>query len=505
MKKNLMILGTESEVGKSTISIALCRLLKKKGYDIAPFKGITLSSESKKNSEGEDISIEQFVQAEACEIYPKGIINPIIIKENEKKNDKIMINGKFYRNKENCQHDDLKDDFEYFIKESLEKIMNNHNHIIIEGNGALIQEEYKYASIANEYIANLSDSEIILVANNENGGAIASLYGTLMLIDDELKSSIKGIIINKNKDNTNYLNKKIEELYEKFNIPVFGVIPYENIEIEKEKSVIKKIRSTKKSGLNIGIIKLENISNITDFYPLETEKNINIRYISSASELEGANLIIIPGSKSIIDDLETIRKNGIYEKIIELHNNGATVMGICGGFQMLGRNLISKENQKIIEGFDMLPFNTKFSLDKRTVISRGIVCSMENELKHLSNVKIYGYEIQNGSSEMLDDGEVFIIDKNNNIVGLSNDQGDVFGTYIHGIFEVEEFRKKLINGLKEKYNVVIENSTEEKEKYKIYRLEQYDKLAEIIEKNISLQDVIHLLEDDSKNTKEDEE
>lgn len=486
MKRNLMFLGTESGVGKTTISIALCRYLKKQKYNIVPFKSISICTEAKKNISGEYISVEQFMQAEACEIEPKGVLNPVCIKEDS---NKIFINGKFYRNKENFKSDELIEDFKSFIKEDFEKICEEYEYRIIEGNGALSQNEYEYNFISNNFTTELTESDIILVSDNERGGAIPSLYGTLMLIDENIKGKIKGIIINKNKDTTDSLKNQIRDFEKYSNIPILGVIPYKNIELDKEKTVIKKIRSTKRSGLNIAIVKLDNISNLTDFYPLELEKNINIRYVSSESEIEGANLIIIPGSKSPINDLNKLKESGMYNKIIDLHKKGATVMGICSGFQMLGKNLISTEDNLAIEGFDMIPFNTKFSLNKKTAIAKGIVCSMDNKLKPLSNIRIYGYEIQNGYSEMLDGGEVFIIDKNNNIVGLSNESGDVFGTYIHGIFEIEAFRKNLINSLKEKYDVIIENSIEEKEKYKMYRLKQYDTLTELIENNIDLDKV----------------
>ncbi len=492
MNRNLMILGTESGVGKTTVSIALCRYLKNQGYNIAPFKSISICREVKKNDLGEYISVEEFVQAEACEINPRGILNPICIKEDS---NKILINGKFYRNKENFKSDELIEDFKAFITEDFEKVCKDYEYRIIEGNGSISQKGYEYNFISNDFTKEISDSDIILLSDNERGAAIPSLYGTLMIIDENIKKSIKGIIINKNKDNSDSFKEQLKQFEEYFNIPILGTIPYENIELDKEKTVIKKIRSTKRSGLNIAIVKLDNISNLTDFYPLELEKNINIRYVSSENEIEGAHLIIIPSTKDILGDLNKLKENGMYNKILELHKNGATVMGICSGFQMLGKHLIATEEKMPIEGFEMLSFNTKLSLNKKTAIARGIVCQMENELKSLSNIKIYGYEIQNGYSEMLDGGEVFIIDKNNNIVGLSNETGDVFGTYIHGIFEVEEFRKKLLNSLKEKYNVVIENSVEEKENYKIYRLKQYDKLAKLIEENVDLLKVKEFLED----------
>ncbi|MBP1888476.1 adenosylcobyric acid synthase [Clostridium moniliforme] len=504
MKKNIMVLGTASSVGKSTVLTALCRVLKKKGYDVAPFKGINVSLNSTKNKMGEEIAKAQFIQSEACEITPKGIMNPILIKPSSDNKAKIFVNGKSYCNKENCNDDEVNKDLKEFLKEGFEKLSKEYDNIIVEGRGSAFDVNLKCNEMSNFYIANLTNSDVILVGNDEKGGAIPSIYGTVMLLKEEERKLIKGIIINKVKGDINEFKNNISILEEKLNIPVLGVLPYKELTIENEETVTKRLRSNKRSGLNVAIIKFQHISNITDFYPLELEKNVNIRYVKTPNELEGANLIILPGSKSITYDLEYIKSNGLYDKIVELQKNGATVMGICGGFQMLGKNIIdsssNEEDNKIIKGFNMLPLNTTLSSDKKTAISNGIVCSMKNELKSLSNIRVYGYEVHNGFGEMLDNGEVFIIDKNNNVIGLCNEKGDVFGTYIHGILEGEEFRKNLINDLKKKYNVVIENSKEEKEHYKKYKLEQYDNLGEFFEEHINMDKILEIL----KNEKEEE-
>lgn len=507
MKKNVMILGTASSVGKSTIATALCRFLKKKGYDVAPFKALNITSKTNSIGNGEEIGRAQIVQAEACEIKSEYIMNPILIKSIANKKTKIIVNGKFYCHKDNCSYEELSKDLKEFIKEDFEKLAEKHSNIIVEGEGSCIELGSKNEDLANFYTAKLTNSDVILVGNSEEGGVFSSIYGTIMLLDEEDRKLVKGIIINKFKGNKDELENGIKELEEKLKIPVLGVIPYEELNIEDEVIITKRLRNNKRSGLNIGIIKLSHISNLTDFYPLELEKNVNIRYVKTPKELEGANLIILPGSKSIMYDLNEIKSNGLYDKIIDLYKEGATVMGICAGFQMLGRNIInnldSNNSRKCITGFEMLPLDTKISFERRTVISKGITCSMENELKDLSNIRIYGYEIQNGYTEILDkNGEVFIIDKNNNITGLCNENGDVFGTYVHGIFEIEEFRKKLINHLKEKYNVVIENSKEEKENYKKYKLKQYDKLCKILEDNIDTEKILNLLKTEEEESEE---
>lgn len=507
MKKNVMILGTASSVGKSTIAIALCRFLKKKGFDVAPFKAINTTSKTGKVENDEEIGYSQIVQAEACELKPESIMNPILIKPTANKKTMIIVNGRSYCHKENCSFEDLHKDLRDFIKEDFEKLENQHENIIIEGEGSCMELGAKSENLANLYTAKLTNSDVILVGDSEKGGVFASLYGTVMLLNEEDRKLIKGIIINKFKSDREELENGIKELEERLNIPVLGVIPYEELNIEDESVINEKFRNNKRSGLNIGIIKLSHMANITDFYPLELEKNVNIRYVTSPNELDGANLIILPGSKSIMEDLNEIKANGIYDKIIELQKQGVTVMGICAGFQMLGRNIVNdiySNSEKCITGFEMLPIDTKISFERKTVISKGIICSLQNELKDLSNIRVYGYEVQNGYNEILEgDGEVFMIDKDNNITGLCNKNGDVFGTYLHGIFEIEEFRKKLINHLKEKYNVVIENSKEEKENYKQYKLNQYDKLCKILEENVDTEKILELFKNKEEEVKEE--
>ncbi|WWU63444.1 cobyric acid synthase [Clostridium baratii] len=511
MSNSIIILGTASSTGKSTVSTALCRFLKKNGYNVAPFKSLNISLKSRVTKKGEEIGRSQLVQAEACEIEAEGIMNPILIKPSVKNKTQVIVNGKKHCDMENCDIKELSNDFKDFIKESYDELSNKYENIIIEGLGSCADIQFKEDDIANFYIAKNTNSNAILVADYDKGGVFASIYGSIMLLEEDEKELIKGIIINKYRENNidkdrekfNQAIKKIEEL---INIPVIGVLPYEDLNIEEEEIITEKLREKKRSGLNIAIIKLPHISNLTDFYPLELEKNINIRYAKTPKELEGANLIILPGSKNTIYDLEYIKENGVFDKILELHKNGTSIMGICGGFQILGKSIIDLSNnqseKRIIEGFDLLPIKTSFSLNKKTTISKGIVCSVNNELRELSNIRVYGYEINSGASEMLDGpGEVLIIDSNNNVTGMSNAKGDVLGTYIHGIFEGVEFRYKLLNHFKEKYNVIIENGKEEKENYRSYKLKQYDKLCKVFEENVDTDKILEII----KTKKEEEE
>ncbi|MEG1002439.1 MAG: cobyric acid synthase [Clostridium sp.] len=498
MSNSIMILGTASSVGKSTVATALCRYLKKNGYNVAPFKSLNISLNSGVTKQGEEIGRAQLVQAEACEIIAEGLMNPVLIKPSVNKKTQVIVNGKVYCDMENCDYNDLNRDLKSFVKEAYENLSDKYDNIVIEGSGSCCEINLKDTDIANFYTAKITNSDVILVGDIDKGGIFASIYGTVMLLEEDERKRIKGVIINKFRGDLESFKPALKQLEELIKIPVLGVLPYEDLDIEDEDSVTERLRSNKKSGLNIAIIKLPHMSNFTDFYPLELEKNINIRYVKTPKELEGANLIIIPGSKNTIYDLESIKENGLFDKILELHKDGSSIMGICGGFQMLGNCIIDalgvEGEKRIIDGFDLLPLKTKFASDKKTSISKGIVCSMENELKEISNVRVYGYEIHNGSSEMIDgQGEVLIIDNNSNVIGISNTKGDVLGTYIHGIFEGTEFRHKLLNHFKDKYNVIIENSFEEKENYKKYKLKQYDKLCSTFEKNIDADKVLEIL------------
>lgn len=491
MSKSIMLLGTASSVGKSTIATAICRYYTNKGFKVAPFKALNISLNSYVTEEGLEMGRAQVVQAEACNLSPKAWMNPVLLKPSANMKTQVIVNGKVKCTMDAYKYKDLNKELKEVVKEIYHEESKKFDLMVLEGSGSCAEINLKDTDIANMYMAKVSNADVILVADIDRGGVFASVVGTVMLLEEEERKRVKGVIINKFRGNIDSFKPAMKQLEDIIKIPVLGVMPYSELDIEDEDSVTEKIKnkSFDKNKLDIAVVRLKHMSNFTDFNALERFENINIRYIENKEELGTPQVIIIPGSKNTIEDLRILKKNGIYEEIKKLEKTGTTIIGICGGYQMLGNLIedklgiegeVTKE-----EGFGFLNTTTTFNEEKTTKQVRAKIIS--NKLKELNNINICGYEIHNGITICNNKEEEFIRSEDNEVLGAINESRNVFGTYIHGLFDYEDFTKKLLNYLFDKNKI---DYKENFKSYKEYKLKQIDNLTKIFSENINIDKIL---------------
>ena len=339
-----MLLGTASSVGKSTLATAICRYFTNKNLKVAPFKAMNISLNSFVTEDGLEMGRAQVVQAEACNITPQAFMNPLLLKPNGGKT-QVIVNGKVKFIMDAYKYKEINKELKKEVSNTYNSIKENYDLIVLEGSGSCAEINLKDTDIANMSMAKIADVPVILVADIDRGGVFASVVGTIMLLDEEERKRVKGVIINKFRGRVDLFKSAMKQLEDIINIPVLGVMPHCTLDIEDEDGVSEKIlgKNNKKEKIDIVVIKLSHISNFTDFNNLERMDGISVRYVKDVDEIGNPHMIIIPGSKSTIDDLKYIKETGLYEKIKKLHSNGCLIFGICGGYQMLGEKIIDDE------------------------------------------------------------------------------------------------------------------------------------------------------------------
>lgn len=495
MANKIMLLGTASSVGKSTVATAFCRYFRNKGLKVAPFKALNISLNSFVTVDGLEMGRAQVVQAEACEIVPTAFMNPILLKPSGNLKTQVILNGRVHCNMDSYKYKELNKELKRVAIETFYNLEKNYELMVLEGSGSCAEINLKESDIANMSMAKASNSPVILVADIDRGGVFASVVGTIMLLDEEEKKLVKGVIINKFRGKIEYFKPAMKQLEEIIKIPVLGALPYADFDIEDEDSVTDRIKNKEVKGLDVVVIKLPHMSNFTDFNALERIEGVQVRYIREASELKTPHIIIIPGTKNTIGDLRAIKLNGIFKRIVELKEEGVIIFGICGGYQMLGEiieDLDGIEGEKAKEeGFGFLGIKTIFDKEKLTRQIKGTVIECSDILRNCNGVTVSGYEIHNGKSIVSKDSKIFIKDANDEVAGLCSENGKVIGTYFHGIFDKGIFARELINNIKEYNGIGL--SDKENLDYEKYKLKQYDKLALLLEENIDMKKVEEII------------
>lgn len=491
---NVILLGTASGVGKSTLASGICRYLKKKNLKVAPFKALNISLNSYVTKEGDEMGRAQVVQARACGIEAKAIMNPLLLKPCGNNKTQIILNGKVHSNMNSYKYKEMCEFFRGEVKKSYEKISKEFDFIVLEGSGSCAEINLKNTDIANTYMAKSVEAPIILVSDIDRGGVFASVLGTIMLLDEEERKLLGGVVINKFRGDKEKFKPAIKQLEDLIGVKVLGVMPYFNLDIEDEDGVSDKInnKEAKDNSLDIAVIRLKHMSNFTDFNSFNRVSGVSVRYVKTLEELKNPDIIILPGTKNTLSDLRELKSNGLFERINGLVNEDKVVLfGICGGYQMLGKEIKDplgiEGDIKGEEGFNLLSLSTEFNELKTLKHTRGVVVSNHDFMKNSLEKEILGYEIHNGESKILDSKNVFIEDENKNILGLSNEKGNVYGTYIHGLFDSTKFLNSLVETFKEKFNkdllITEENAVLS---YDEYREKQYDELLKLMEENLDI-------------------
>lgn len=490
--RNIMIVGTSSGAGKSITVTGLCRVLKKDGNSVCPFKSQNMALNSFVTKTGREMGRAQVVQALASEIEPEAFMNPILLKPTTDRKIQVIVNGKSIGNMSGIEYGKFKTSLKPEIMKAYNHIRETYDISVIEGAGSPVEINIKEEDIANMKMAEMADAPVILVADIDRGGVFASIYGTIMLLSPEERKRVKGVIINKFRGDVNILKPGLKEIEDLTGVPVVGVMPYSNIDIEDEDSVTERFRSLKENkGIEISIIKLKHMSNFTDFDALKIADDVNIKYVTSPKELGNEDIIILPGTKNTIEDLKEIKDNGIATEIIKASKNGKIVIGICGGFQMMGEKIKDpyeiESSIKEIPGLGLLELETVMEKEKNTRQYSGTLKNCSGLLSGLENENINGYEIHQGVTN----GKETQITDDDRVVGVV--KGDnIFATYIHGIFDNEKVTRNILNLVRAKKGLDIQN---EGMTFDEYRMHELDKLEKIMRENIDIKKIYEIIGD----------
>jgi len=530
--KSLMIQGTSSHVGKSVAVAAICRILKQDGYSICPFKSQNMALNSFITASGGEMGRAQVVQAEACGLEPEVFMNPVLIKPVADARAQIIFMGKVLKNMSASEYDGKKKIFLDKIKELLDDIKSKFDYVIIEGAGSPAEINLLENDIVNMRTAVIAGSPVILVGDVDKGGVFASFYGTVKLLPATFQKYIKGLLVNKFRGDVSLLQPGNDYIAQKLDIPVLGTIPYfRDIHIEEEDSVnlereqeraasLSRSKGNKVDGrVVIAVIYLPHISNFTDFDALKHEEEVSLVYVRSAADLAvlDPHLIIIPGSKSTINDLIYLRESGIEKEIKKQCSRQTSVIGICGGYQMLGRVITDRfksesKSTGSIEGMGLLNIATDYLQKKNTYQVEfdlkdgirdlfGTCCNTLGDLSGGSSQykKMKGYEIHMGISKVMGPGNdlipLFNISRRGNEEAIMEDgllrldrenKKMVMGTYIHGVFDNYIFRRSLLSVLKGLYNIRSGPTGSSIRSYDDFKQSQYDRLADLFRENMDM-------------------
>lgn len=502
--KALHICGTGSGVGKSVIVSALCRIFLQDGYRVCPFKAQNMALNSFVTKEGGEIGRAQAFQAEACRIEPHVDMNPILIKPTADKHAQVIVHGEPIANMSALAYARHKKRLSRATFNSFDRLSKKYELIVMEGAGSPAEINLKSHDIVNLKMACYADAPVILVGDIDKGGVFAWLVGTLELLEREERKQIKGFIINKFRGDAKLLKPGIGFLEKRTGIKVLGIIPYfhpsgrNSIKISEEDSVpLDNFKGVDRSGrrkLNIDVIYLPHISNFTDFDALEREPDVKLRYIKNPESLNSPNIIIIPGTKNTANDLRYLKESGFAEKISSVMRNdkSAVLIGICGGFQMLGTRICdphrTESRQKETNGLGILEMETIFGKDK--------VLSQVKAKEASSGLEVSGYEIHHGKSRNIRNymSAFNIIERKGKIVrdtdGIVAMNGRIYGTYIHGIFDADTFRRKFLNRirLKKGWDVLSDKTNFNPDR-------ELDKLASLVRKNMDMRYLYKIIKD----------
>lgn len=446
-----MVVGTTSHAGKSLITSAICRMLARKGIRVTPFKGQNMALNSYVTANGGEIGYAQAVQAWAAGVSPSIEMNPILLKPQGDMTSQIILKGQPAGVvKASEYYENFFDIGWQTIKECLAILGAEFDVIVCEGAGSPAEINLKHRDLTNMRVAKHLNANTVLVVDIDRGGAFAHVVGTLELLEPDERALIKGVIINKFRGQISILEPGIKWLEERTGIPVLGVIPWidEVFPAEDSLSLLERRSSNEKTDINISIIKLPRISNFTDFDPLDSEASVTIKYIHPGEELGYPDALIIPGSKTTISDMLTLKKSGMDQQIKSYLDGGGTVMGICGGFQMLGQVLVDAEGIEgepgKHEGLGLLPIQT-FLSPKKITRQREVTANYP-----LPGLPVQGYEIHHGRTQLLENNDDIIPLFNDPGLGIVNTTKSVLGNYLHGLFDNGPWRRSWLNFLRKK-------------------------------------------------------
>ncbi|MBE5808690.1 MAG: cobyric acid synthase [Clostridiales bacterium] len=441
-----MFQGTASSVGKSMLCTALCRIFKQDGLRVAPFKAQNMALNSYATKEGLEMGRAQVTQAEAAGLEPSVLMNPVLLKPTSDMGSQVIVNGRAIGNMTAMEYQRYKPELRDEIRSIYEQLEASVDVVVIEGAGSPAEINLREGDIVNMAMAETADAPVILIGDIDLGGVFASLLGTVMLLTPEERARVKGFVINKFRGDVEILKPGLSMLEDMTGIPVIGVVPWTDIDLEDEDSVTQRFRHVRGEGdIRTGIVRLPHISNFTDFQMLSMEPDVSVQYITRPDQVAQQDIVILPGSKSTIDDLMALKRSGMADALVRHARAGKMLMGVCGGYQMLAEHLSDPEHTESImaeaDGLGLLPMDVRFHAEKTTVQAEGMICSDAPWLSELNGARLSGYEIHTGENTFHDGARPWLRlvrrgdCTTDALDGIMNSRGNVLGTYLHGLFD----------------------------------------------------------------------
>ncbi len=480
MAKCIMVQGTMSGAGKSLLATALCRIFHQDGWRVAPFKSQNMALNSYITRDGLEMGRAQVAQAEAAGREPDVRMNPILLKPSSDVGSQLIVGGEVRGQYRAVDYFRMKRGLIPDILAAYESLAAENDVIVIEGAGSPAEINLKADDIVNMGLAKLVDAPVVLVGDIDRGGVFAQLYGTVALLEPEERARIVGTIINKFRGDVEILRPGLTMLEEKTGLPVLGVIPYTHVDIDDEDSLAPRLAEARPHRpVDVAVIRLPRIANFTDFSPLEAHPALGVRYVSRVGELGAPDLIVLPGTKNTMGDLLWLRQNGLEAAILKHAASGAPVLGVCGGYQMLGRTLSDPdrvEHGGSLRGLGLLPADTVFGPEKARTRRRATVTAAP-----FSGARVDGYEIHMGRT-VRDGGEPFCRFEDGGADGAVC--GSVYGTYLHGLFDTGELTGALADALLRRRG--LDPREVRVESHGDYKQRQYDLLADAVRASLDM-------------------
>ena len=483
MAKNIMIQGTMSNVGKSLLCAGLCRIFAQDGYKVAPFKSQNMALNSFITQAGGEMGRAQVVQAEAAGIAPDVRMNPILLKPTTDVGSQVIVNGVVQGNMRAMEYYKRKREYIPAIMEAYESLAAEYDIIVIEGAGSPAEINLKQQDIVNMGLAELVDAPVLLAGDIDRGGVFAQLYGTVALLEDTEKARVKGTIVNKFRGDRKILEPGLHSLEQLCGVPVVGVVPYVHVDIDDEDSLSERFsRSQDRKLVDIAVIRLPRISNFTDFSPFERYENVSLRYVDKVSDLHAPDMIMLPGTKSTISDLQWLRQSGLEAALQQAAAAGTLLFGICGGYQMLGRQVEDREQAEAckpsaIAGMGLLDMDTVFCGEKIQTQTQCIFAGVSGMLSALNGISYEGYEIHMGRSEKK--------------MPVLNGRHNIYGSYLHGIFDAPHVADTILKAVCTQKGIDFDalGSFDRT----AYKEQQYDRLADAVRSGLDMKQVYRIL------------
>lgn len=482
------------------IAAALCRIFKQDGYRVAPFKAQNMALNSYITKNGLEMGRAQVMQAEAAGIEPDVRMNPILLKPTSDVGSQVILDGTVLGNRTAKEYWGQKKALRPAVQQAYDSLAAEYDIIVIEGAGSPAEINLKQDDIVNMGMAKLAHAPVILVGDIDRGGVFASLYGTVKLLEPEEQDLICGLVINKFRGDLEILRPGLDQLEALTGKPVLGVVPYGALDLDDEDSLSERLynRDAGKAGVQIAVVRLPHLSNFTDFRALESMRGVSVRYVTAPEQLTGADIIILPGTKSTMDDLRWLRTHGLEARIQRMHGTGTPVLGICGGYQMMGRTLSDPDGVEgggTLAGIGLLPTETIFRAVKTTTQANGQVLKPEGIFAALAGVQTTGYEIHMGETVLQEGAQAFqTLKRGDKTVADGCVSGNACGTYLHGILDTPEVLEPLVSALMEQKG--LDASAIAAFDPIAYKEEQYDKLAELVRGALDMPALYRILEED---------